>query len=207
MQSIKISGELRHETGKKATKAVRKAGLVPCELYGSSENVHFAASPKAVKDLVYTPDFKVAELEIDGQAHRAIMKSIQFHPVSDEIMHIDFLRLVPGNPVTVEVPVRFFGVSPGVKSGGKLTQKVHNVHIRATPENLVEEVSLDISELLLGHSVRVRDIKVSENIQILNNPGIPLASVTIPRALKSADEEEEEEAAGTEEVVEETAAE
>jgi len=205
MESIKIAGELRKETGSKFAKAYRRAGMVPCELYGGDLNIHFTATPLSLKHLVYTPDFKVAELEIDGQSYRAIMKSIQFHPVSDEILHIDFLRLVDGSPVKVEVPVRFTGVAPGVKAGGKLTQKVHRVQIKTLPKDLVDQVVLDISKLKLGQSVRVRDIPVDSGIEILNNPGIPLASIAIPRALKSAgagadgDEEGEGEDAPAEE--------
>jgi large subunit ribosomal protein L25 len=209
MLTLQIKGELRPETGKRAAKAARRAGLVPCELYGGKENIHFAVTPKSLKDLVYTPDFHVAEIEVDGKVHRCIMKSIQFHPVSEEILHVDFLRLEEGRKIRIEVPVRFYGVAPGVKAGGKLTQKVHRVSIKATPENLIGEVSLDISKLKLGNSVRVRDVSVGTEIEILNNPSIPIASVTIPRALKSAGTEEEEleaaEAEGTPD--EETAAE
>ena len=210
MLTIQIKGELRPETGKRAAKAARRAGLVPCELYGGKENVHFSVSPKSLKDLVYTPDFYVTEIEVDGKVHRCIMKSIQFHPVSEEILHVDFLKLQEGRKIKVEIPVRFSGVAPGVKAGGKLTQKVHNVSIKATPENLIGEVTLDISKLKLGNSVRVRDINVGKDIEILNNPGIPIASVTIPRALKSAGSEaegEEEGVEGEETPVEESAAE
>ena len=209
MLTIQIKGELRTETGKRASRAARRSGLVPCELYGGKENIHFSVSPKSLKDLVYTPEFHVAEVEVDGKVHNCIMKSIQFHPVSEEILHVDFLKLEAGRSVKVEVPVRFSGVAPGVKAGGKLTQKEHRVSIKTTPENLIEDVTLDISKLKLGQSIRVRDIKVGEEIEILNNPSIPLASVTIPRALKSAgatDEEEEETEEGVTEGAEETAA-
>jgi len=210
MESIKIAGELRKETGSKFARAFRRAGMIPCELYGGDVNIHFTATPLSLKHLVYTPEFKVAELEIDGQTYRAIMKSIQFHPVSEEILHIDFLRLVEGVPVKVEVPVRFSGVAPGVKAGGKLTQKVHRVQIKTLPEHLVDQVTLDIGKLKLGQSVRVRDINVDSAIEILNNPGIPLASIAIPRALKSAgaggEEGEEGEGEGEDTPVAEEAA-
>ncbi|MCB0685248.1 MAG: 50S ribosomal protein L25 [Saprospiraceae bacterium] len=197
MLRLQIKGALRSDTGRRASKAARREGLVPCELYGAKENIHFSVSPKSLKDLVYTPDFHVAEVDIDGKVYNCIMKDIQFHPVSEEILHVDFLKLEEGRKVKVEVPVRFSGMAPGVKAGGKLTQKVHRVSIKATPENLIEQVTLDISKLRLGQSVRVRDIKVGGEIEVLNHPSIPLASVTIPRALKSAGsaaelEEEEE---------------
>ena len=191
MQSISIPGELRTATGKQAAKRLRRSEMVPCELYGGAQNIHFSVSPKVLKDLVYTPDFKVANLEIDGKTYRSIMRSLQVHPVSEEILHVDFLLLQEGRKIKVDVPVRFEGVAAGVKSGGKLTQKVHAVSIKTTPEELVDQVTLDVSSLELGQSVRVRDIKLSDNIEILNNPGIPLASVAIPRALKSAASDEE----------------
>lgn len=205
MLTLQIKGEVRTETGKRAAKAARREGLVPCELYGAKDNIHFVVSPKSLKDLVYTPDFHVAELEIAGEKHRCIMKDIQFHPVSEDILHVDFLKLEEGRKVKVEVPVRFSGMAPGVKAGGKLNQKVHRVSIKTTPENLIEDVTLDISKLRLGQSIRVRDIKVGSEIEVLNHPSIPLASVAIPRALKSAgagmdeEEEETEEVASTEE--------
>ncbi|NND31623.1 MAG: 50S ribosomal protein L25 [Saprospiraceae bacterium] len=195
MQSISIPGELRTATGKQAAKALRRSEMVPCELYGGKENIHFSVSPKALKDLVYSPEFKVADIEIDGKTYRSIMRSIQFHPVSEQILHVDFLLLQDGRKIKVDVPVRFEGVAPGVKSGGKLTQKVHRVSLKATPEDLVDQVTLDISGLKLGQSVRVRDIVLNDKIEVLNNPGIPLASVNIPRALKSATEEAADEAA------------
>lgn len=198
MESLKFKGELRTETGTKAAKAARRAGLIPCELYGGNENVHFAVSPKDVKDLVYTPDFRVSDIDINGKIYRAIMKSIQFHPVSEEILHIDFLKLDDGRQIKIEVPVRFTGVAPGVKSGGKLTQKLHRIQIKTTPEHMIDEVVLNISKVKLGQSVRVRDIKIGDKVEVLNNPNIPVASVTIPRALKTTEMEELEEEEGVE---------
>ncbi len=197
MQTFKISGQLREVKGKRAAKAVRRAGLVPCELYGGGTNVHFQLPSKELKDLIYTPEFKVVNIEIDGTSYRCIMKDIQFHPVTDTIEHIDFLMLEEGRKVKVNVPVRFTGVAPGVKAGGKLTQKVKAVQIKTVPDALVDHLTLDISKLKLGQSVRVRDIKVDGDIEIINNGSIPVASVEIPRALKSAgagvDEEDVEE--------------
>jgi large subunit ribosomal protein L25 len=203
MQSITIQAELRTGKGKQAAKALRRAELVPCELYGGKENVHFSVSPKELKNLVYSPDFKLVDIEIEGKKHRSVMRSIQFHPVSEQILHIDFMVLEKNRKIKVEVPIRFEGVAPGVKSGGKLTQKVQRVQIKATPDHLVDQVTLDISKLKLGQSLRIRDIKLGDNIEVLNNPGIPVASITIPRALKSAtgtgvEEEGDEETAGDE---------
>ncbi len=192
MQTVAVNGQIREDLGRRASRALRREGHVPCELYGKGLNLHFTVTPKALKSLVYTSDFKLADIELDGKTYRAIMKNIQFHPVTDEILHVDFLTLEEGRKVKVEVPVKFTGVSPGVKTGGKLTEKLKKIKIKALPKDLLESIELDISELNLGQSVRVRDIKISEDIEILNNPGIPVGTVEIPRALKSAEEEEQD---------------
>ncbi len=200
MEIVAIKGQIRSDVGKKSSKAVRKEGLIPCVLYGVKDTIHFAIDPKSVKDLIYTPDFKLAEIELDGTAYKTILKDTQFHPVSDAIVHLDFLALTDGHKVKVEVPVRFKGVSPGIKLGGKLQQNLRRVKIKTTPEHLVSDLTLDISELALGDAIRVRDIATIEGIEIMSPGGTPVASVEIPRALKSADaaaagdEEEGEEA-------------
>ncbi len=187
MEVIAVSGKLRTDLGKTATKAVRNEGMIPCVLYGGDEVIHFSTALKDVRDLIYTPDFKVAELSIDGKTYKCFVKDIQFHPVTDAVVHLDFLRLIEGVPVKVEVPLRFMGASPGVKNGGKLIQKLRRVKIKSTPEHLVGELQVDISKLELNQSIRVRDIdRVRENIDILNSPGVPVASVEVPRALRSA---------------------
>ncbi len=192
METIKIKGEVRSKTGKAAARSARRNGRIPCELYGSDDNIHFTVPVSGLKHLVYTPDFKLAELEIEGKVYRTIMKDIQFHPVSENILHVDFLELKEGKEVKVEIPVQFTGMPVGVKSGGTLSQKVHRVQIKTKVEHLIGQVVLDVTDLELGQSVRVRDIEVSDEIEILNSPGIPLASVNIPRALKSAAAEDEE---------------
>lgn len=187
METIAFKGQPRTDLGKRSTKALRKEGHVPCVAYGSEDLIHFAVNPMDVKDLIYTPDFKVAEIEIDGKSFRAIVKDIQFHPVTDAIMHLDFLQLEEGRAVKVEVPIRFKGVSPGVKGGGKLIQRLRRLKIKTKPENLVTEMRVDISKLELNESIRVRDVDQKlETIEILNSPGVPIASVETPRALRSA---------------------
>ena len=184
MQTVEVSGNKRVEVGKKATKAVRNEGSIPCVIYGSDTNVHFSTTPNAVKPLVYTPDFKVAEISVDGASYRCILKDIQFHPVKETIQHIDFLLLEDGRSVVLEVPVRFKGSSPGVKLGGALQQSMRRVKIRTTPENMVDELYGDISKLELGQAIRVRDLEVPEGIEVTNSPGIPVATVVVPRALR-----------------------
>lgn len=186
MQVVNIKGEIRTDLGKKGAKATRNQGLIPCVLYGGDEVVHFSTTLNEVRHLIYTPDFKVAQVEVDGKPFRCIVKDKQFHPVNDQIIHLDFLRLAEGHPIKVEVPIRFKGVSPGVKSGGKLLQKMRTVKLKALPENVIDEIIVDISHLELGQSIRVRDIKAGEGVEVLNAPGIPVATVEIPRALRSA---------------------
>lgn len=186
MQTVAIEGTPREAFGKKASKSFRKQGLVPCVAYSGDTTIHFTAPSTAFKNLIYTPDFKVAEITVDGQMYRAILKDAQYHPVTDVVLHLDFLLLVDGRSLITQVPVRTEGVAPGVKLGGKLTQVTRRVKIKTTPENLVDHMSVNISHLDLGKSVRVRDLKAVDGVEVMTSPGIPLASVEIPRALRSA---------------------
>ena len=192
MQTVSVNGIKREAVGKKAAKAVRRAGLVPCVLYSKGkENVHFTVKPHDVRGLVYTGDFKLAEVNIDGTAYRCIVKAVDFHPVKDTIDHIDFLELQDGHPVKVALPLRFEGVSPGVRNGGRFVQNVRVIKVKVKPELLVSEVIADISDLMLGQSIRVRDINVIEGVEVLDPPAQPVASVVVPRSLKGADLGEE----------------
>ncbi|MEL6660676.1 MAG: 50S ribosomal protein L25 [Bacteroidota bacterium] len=186
MEAVAVSGTIRTEVGKKATKAVRSAGEIPAILYSKNGSVHFSTTHKAVKNLIFTPAFRVAEIDLDGKSHRAIVKDIQWHPVTDEIVHLDFLELIDGHAVKVEIPVRFEGTAPGMRSGGKLLQLMRRVKVKANPESLVDELVADISTLELGQSVRVRDIAAIDGIEIMSTGASPLGIIEIPRALRSA---------------------
>ena len=186
MEVVKVSGMTREAVGKAATKAVRHNEAIPCVLYGGKDNVHFTTTWSEVRHLIYTPDFKTAALTIDGSDFNAILKEVQFHPASEQIMHIDFLKMTPGSPIKVSVPIRLNGTSPGVKAGGKLIQSVRKVKIKCLPEAIINEMSIDISALELGQTIRVRDIITQEGIEILIAPNVPVAMVEIPRALRSA---------------------
>ncbi len=186
MEAIAVSANKREDLGKKATKAVRKEGLIPGVLYSKDGTMHFSTTHKEVKPLIFTPDFNVASVNLDGNSYRCIVKDIQWHPVTDEIVHIDFLQLVDGHPVKLEVPVRFEGSAPGVRVGGKLLQNLRRIKIKTTPENMVTELTLDVSNLELGQSVRIRDIKPIDGVEIMTPAGTPVAIIEIPRALRSA---------------------
>lgn len=196
MEIVSISTTSRTDVGRKGTKAIRNSGGIPAVLYGGGEVKHFATNLKEVKPLIYTPDFKVAEIDVEGTKHKAILKDIQFHPVSDEVMHIDFLKLIDGVTVKVNIPVAYEGVSPGVKEGGKLLTALRTVRVKTVPEKLVDKLIADISNTQLGEAVRVKDLQVGDGIQVMTDPNIPVASVNVPRVLKSV------EAEGTEEGVE-----
>ena len=186
METLKVEGKKRAEVGTKSAKSTRSEGNIPCVMYGQGDAVHFSVTPKSVKALVYTPDFKLAELNLDGNTHSAILKDIQFHPVTDQILHMDFLKLTNGVPVKVNIPLRTKGESEGVKLGGKLIQQVRTILVKTKPENLVSELFVDISSLELGQSARVKDVEVSDDMEVMNPPATPVVAIEIPRALRSA---------------------
>lgn len=186
METIAITGQSRTGLGKKPSKDLRNDGRIPCVLYGGQDVVHFSVTLNDVKNLIYTPDFRVANLTVDGTTYRCIVKDYQLHPLTSNLTHIDFLSLVDGQKVKLEVPVRTKGVSPGVKLGGKLQQKLRRVKVKTLPEEMVTELFVDISPLDLGQSLRVRDIQVPAGIELLNSPSIPVVTIEIPRALRSA---------------------
>ncbi|RMF02163.1 MAG: 50S ribosomal protein L25 [Bacteroidetes bacterium] len=186
MEAIAVSAAKRENLGKKATKQVRSEGRIPGVLYSKDGIVHFTTTHKALKPLIFTGDLKVASLNVDGQSYRCIVKDVQWHPVTDEIVHVDMLQLLDGQPVKLEVPIRFQGSAPGVRVGGKLQQNLRRIKIKTTPENMVTELQLNISKLELGQSARVRDIKPVDGVEIMTPAGTPVATIEIPRALRSA---------------------
>lgn len=186
MKTVDITGEIRTETGRTNASKLRKAGLIPCVIYGGDDNVHFSAPQLALRDVIYTPEFKIANISVNGTSKRCLLKEVQFDPVTDKPRHIDFIELEDDKLVITEIPLKFKGISPGVKKGGKLVQKVRKVKVKTTPENLVEKLFVDISGIDLGQSVRVKDIEAGKEMQIMNNMSIPVASIEIPRALRSA---------------------
>jgi large subunit ribosomal protein L25 len=196
MESIKINGGTRAGLGKVGSKADRASKAIPCVLYGGSENVHFTTTWNDVRHLIYTADFKLADITADGKTYSAIVKEVQFHPVHEAILHIDFLVLTPGTPIKVNLPLRIIGQSPGVKAGGKLLQSMRKIKVKVLPENLVNELSLDVSKLDLGQSARVRDIIAVPGVEVTMSPSIPVVSIEIPRALRAAAAAEAKAAAG-----------
>ncbi|HEX7367180.1 MAG TPA: 50S ribosomal protein L25/general stress protein Ctc [Pelobium sp.] len=188
MKSIAISGSPRENVGKRDAKELRYEGKVPAVLYGGKEQFHFAIDAPALKDLVYTPEVNFAELTIAGKKYNAVMQDIQFHPLTEKILHVDFLQLFDDKKVTIEIPVKLTGTSPGVKMGGKLVQKLRKLKVNALPKNMPQEVEVSIEPLEVGKSVRVRDLKPSD-YTITNVPEDTIVSVIMSRALKQAEQQ------------------
>lgn len=192
MKSLKLEGTLRTETGKTAAGKLRAEEKVLCNLYGGGHNIEFTVDYGAFNPMVHSPEFFTVDLEIDGKNYPAIIKDVQYHPVTDQILHVDFLELVPDKAVTAEIPLSLVGLAMGVRNGGKLMQKMRRLRVKAVPANLVEKIELNVEKLRLGKSIKVREISV-DGIEILNPAANPVASVEIPRALRGGDMDEEEE--------------
>ena len=192
MNSVKIEGKSRSEHGKSATRRLRSEGQVPCVIYGGTETVHFSAPTLAFRPLVYTPAFQIAEISVDGKTYRCILKDKQFDVVTDDLNHIDFLELVEDKKIIANLPIKFVGQPEGVKAGGRLETKMKTLKVRTLPKYLTEAIELDITKLQLNANMRVEDVK-TENMEVMNSPRIPVASVVMTRALRQAESEEKKE--------------
>ncbi len=183
MKTITIEGHLRTEIGKQATRQLRSEEKVPGVIYGGAKEVNFSALATSFKTLVYTPDFQLAEVKVDGKSYRCILKDLQFDKVSDELIHADFLELVEDKKVIATIPIKFTGAAKGVKDGGKLITKMKSLKIKTLPKYLKENIEVDLTNLELNGNVRVEDVKV-DHYEILNSPRIPIASIVLTRQLK-----------------------
>jgi large subunit ribosomal protein L25 len=197
MKSITIQGTKRESVGKKSTKALRDAELVPCVVYGGGEPLNFSAEERAFKGLVYTPEAHTVSIEVDGQVIPAVLQDIQFHPITDKIIHIDFYRLSDDKPVIMEVPVRITGRSKGVVSGGVLRQSFRKLKVKAIPANLPDEVVVDVTPLKIGNKLYVGSIK-TEGYTFVHPDNAVVVAVKMSRnAMKGGaaamDDEDEEE--------------
>lgn len=193
MKTITIEGELRSEFGKEATRQLRSEEKVPCVIYGGADTVSFSAPVTAFKSLVYTPDFQIAEIKLGAKTYRCIMNDLQFDTVTDELSHIDFLELVEDKKVVATLPLKMVGQSIGVKNGGKLVVKMKALKVKAFPKDLKENLEVNIDNLDLNGNIRVEDVK-AEDIEILNSPRIPVASVVMTRQLKQEEAAAEKDA-------------
>ena len=188
MKTIAISGSPRENVGKRDAKELRYEGKVPAVLYGGKEQQHFAVVIADLRDVIYTPDVNFVEIDLNGTKTKAIVKDTQFHPLTDVLMHIDFLQLFDEKEIVMEIPVKLTGTSPGVKMGGKLIQKLRKLRVKALPADMPQNVEVSLEKLEVGSLFRVRDLK-GEKYVITNTPEDTIVSVAMSRALKQAETE------------------
>ncbi len=195
MKSITINGSQRESVGKVSSKALRNAGQVPCVLYGGDQPLHFSAEEPAFKNLIYTPDVHTVEIVLeDGKKQPAILQDIQFHPVNDKILHVDFYRLFEDKEITLEVPVKIIGKAPGILSGGTLVLNNRKLKIKALPKNLPDFVEADINGLEMGNRLYVTELK-ADNFKILHPDNTVVCQVKVSRAALKAAQDAAKEAA------------
>ena len=195
MKSITIKGSKRESVGKVSTKALRNAGKVPCVIYGGDQPVHFSAEEKAFKNLVYTPNVYTAAIELDGQTFAAILQDIQFHPVTDKILHVDFYQLHDDKAVTMNIPVKLKGTSPGVLNGGSLRFTNRKLKVKAVPANLPDFIEADISKLKIGSKLYITEL-FNEDYTFMHPDNTVVVQVRTSRnAVETSEEEEEAETA------------
>ena len=180
MKVININGTIRSKVGKKDATLIRREERVPCVLYGGSEQIAFSVIEKDFKPLVFTPDVHTVKLNLDGKEYHAIMQDIQHHVISDKIIHMDFLQLIPGKAVTMNIPVQTEGAAPGVKAGGKLQKKLRTVRVRGPIEKMPEAIKIDVSKLEIGDSVHIGDLKY-EGMSFLQAKNITIIGVRMTR--------------------------
>ncbi|MGE6220987.1 50S ribosomal protein L25/general stress protein Ctc [Nubsella zeaxanthinifaciens] len=188
MKTIAISGSPRENVGKRDAKELRYEGKVPAVLYGGQEQVHFAVSRTDLNEAIYSPEANFVEIDLGGKKVKAIIKDTQFHPLTDLLLHVDFLQLFDDKAINMEIPVKLTGTSPGVKMGGKLVQKLRKLRVKAFPKNMPQVVEVSIAKLEVGNLFRVRDLEKGE-FQVTNTPEDTIVSVAMSRALKQAENE------------------
>ena len=185
MKTFELKGKVREDLGKKATKAVRNEDSIPCVLYGGENNVHFTATSSDLRKLIYTPEVFLVDLDVDGKKCNAIMKDLQFHPVTDKVLHIDFLQVSENKPMVVEIPVKLQGLAEGVKAGGKMSLEMRKLKVKGVYTQIPESITLDVTNLGLGKSIQVGAVQV-ENLELLNAKNAVVAQVKLTRAARGA---------------------
>lgn len=184
MQVVELKAHDRVLNGTRGATDERAKSLVPCVVYGGQATHHLSVEPAELKALIYTPEFKVAQLNTSTGPVKVFVKNIQFNPITDTVAHIDFMELVPGKLVVVEVPVKLEGYAVGVKAGGKLVQRIRKIKIKSSPEHLVNEIKADVTSIELTATMRIRDIKLPDGVTVVSDGAIPVAHVIVPRSIK-----------------------
>jgi large subunit ribosomal protein L25 len=185
MKKFELTGSLREGTGKKAAKAYRKQALIPAVLYGGEKVIHFNVTKESVRKLIYTPEVLIVDLTIEGKECKSIVKELQFHPVSDEVLHIDFLQIFENKPITIEIPVSLEGLAEGVRAGGKLSQELRKLKVKGIYTNFPEKLVINVENLGLGKVIQVGELNF-ENLEILNAKDNVVAAVKLTRAARGA---------------------
>jgi len=201
MKSLTVKGEARKSLGKKDSHKLRAAEKAPAVLYGVDEPVHFSVDFSELRHLIYTPNVYLIDLDIDGTVHKAIMKDIQWHPVEEMVMHVDFLKISDDKPIKIEVPIKVTGHAKGMKAGGKLNTNLRRLKVKALASDVPDTITIDVTKLGLGQGIKVGDLNLA-NVEFLDPKSNVVVSVAITRAARSAagaggagEEEEEEETA------------
>ncbi len=192
MKSININGTARTVTGKKSAREIRKAGAVPCNLYGEAKGENglpvaysFTVTQAELRKLVYTPEIYSVNLNIDGKECKAVMRELQFHPVTDQLLHVDFYEINETKPIVMEVPIKLNGLAEGVKAGGKLSASVRNLKVRAVYTAIPEKLDIDVTHLGLGKTIKVAELSF-EGLEIVTSPSVVVCQVKMTRSAKSA---------------------
>ena len=199
MKSLVVEGKKRETLGKKEAKRLRAQEIVPAVLYGGDEVIHFAVPFGDLRKLIYTPSVYLIDLDIEGEKYKAIIQDVQWHPVEEQILHIDFLKVEDGKPVKISIPVQLTGMAKGIKAGGKLKNNLRRLKVKALAENLPDVITIDVTSLAIGQSIKVGDLNF-EKLEFLDSKSNMVVSIITSRAAKSAmgtlPEDEEEGAEG-----------
>ena len=182
MKTITLSGSQRKSLGKKDALSLRREGRVPCILYGGKDILHFEAVEKDFKHLVYTPDVHMIKLDVGGKQVDAILKDIQFHPVTDSIMHVDFLEVIGDKPVVMNIPVKFNGTPVGVKEGGQMLKKLTKIRLKGAISKIPATIEINVATLKIGDYIRIKDIKY-DGVTFLHEPAVTIVAVKTTRAV------------------------
>ncbi|HOO99559.1 MAG TPA: 50S ribosomal protein L25/general stress protein Ctc [Bacteroidales bacterium] len=204
MKTIEIKGTLRNELGKKDAKMIRKEGNVPCVIYGGEENIHFHTHELSFNKLIYTHEAHLVNINLEDKEYHAVLKEAQFHPVTDKIIHVDFIRIQENKPVIINIPLTFTGESTGVKAGGKLIVKKRNLKVKGLAHDLPEELMIDVTNLKIAHSIKVGDLAF-DKIELLDPKIATVVSVATSRVALKTEEEEAGEAPAEAEAAEKAA--
>jgi large subunit ribosomal protein L25 len=185
MKTLVVKGQKRETIGKKEAKKLRAQEIIPAVLYGGEEPVHIAIPFSELRHLIYTPSVFLIDLDIDGTIYPAMMQDIQWHPVDEQVLHVDFLKIEDGKPIKIEVPVAISGLAKGIKQGGKLSKNLRRLKVKALAKDLPDTIDIDVTEVALGQSIKVADISI-DNVELLDTKSNVIVAVTITRAAKSA---------------------